>query len=331
VTAQRIDVHHHYVTAELVEELARAGIHHVGGQPLAPARPEDSLAVMDRYEIAGALLSVPVPLTFPDRDTACRVARSLNEAGARAVADAPDRFGLFAALPLPDVDGALAELEYALDALHADGVLLLSNHAGVYLGDPRLEPVFAELDRRGAVVFVHPAEPLGGSPVGRLEASLFEFVFDTTRAVANLVGSGTLERCANVQMIVAHAGGTIPYLHDRVLDRRPILERVAQAPPPTQDELQRMLSDGLARSRRQLQRLFYDVTLAAGETALGCLQQLVPGTQIVFGTDYPMAQEIGLANTLTGLERHPGLDLRAIETDNARRLFPRLADALVTS
>lgn len=145
MTSPRIDVHHHYVTIELIEALDEVGVRHVAGQPLTVSPPGGSLAVMDRYQIATALLSVPIPLTVRDPR---RVARSLNEAGASAVADARGRFGLLAALPLPDVDGALAEIDYALDTLDADGILLLSNYAGVYLGDPYIEPIFAELDRR---------------------------------------------------------------------------------------------------------------------------------------------------------------------------------------
>lgn len=167
---RRIDVHHHYVTAELVEALARAGVHDVGGQPLAAHRPIDSLPAMDRYEIDAALLSVPIPLDVPD---ARRAARALNEAGAAVVAAAPGRFGLLATLPLPDVDGALEEIAYAFDTLGADGLLLLSNYAGVHLGDPAFDPVFAELDRRAAVALVHPAA--GSSPVPALAPSLFEF------------------------------------------------------------------------------------------------------------------------------------------------------------
>ena len=341
MTTNRIDVHHHYVPAELIEELDRVGIHHVGGQPLAPSRPADSLAVLDRYEIATALLSVPIPLTFGHAGTSRRVARSINEIGAEAVVDEPERFGLFATLPLPDVDGAMDELDYALDTLRADGVILLSNHARVYLGDPRLEPVFAELDRRASVVLVHPAvytgdrlpiDPHAGSPVPTLEPSLFEFVFDTNRAVASLIVAGALRRHPNLRLILAHAGGTAPYVRDRILDRAPILRRMqrareGEASPPTAEELQGMVSEGLAESRSQLQNLFYDVTLSTNDTVLGCLHDLVPSSRILLGTDYPMAQEIGVASTLAGLEGHAGFDdddRRAIESDSARQLFPRL-------
>jgi 6-methylsalicylate decarboxylase len=248
---------------------------------------------MDRYEISAALLSVPVPLAVHDPR---RVARSLNEAAVEAVWKAPERFGLLATLPLPDVDGALAEVAYAFDALRADGILLLSDYEGVYLGDPRFEPIFAELDRRNAVVFVHPA--VSRSPIPTIEPSLFEFVFDTTRAVANLVISGTLERHPNIRLIAAHAGGTVPYVHDRV--------------------------------GRQLQRLFYDVALSANETVLSCLRRLVPSSHILLGTDFPFAREIGITSTLAGLGWHgtfAAADRRAIDGDNALRLFPRLAGA----
>jgi 6-methylsalicylate decarboxylase len=338
MTRHRIDVHHHYLPAALIDELGRVGIDHVGGQPLAPSRPADSLPVMDRYEIARAMLSMPAPLTLGEAAAARRLARRVNEAGAEAVADDPDRFGLFAALPLPDVDGAMDEIAYALDVLRADGLVLLSNHAGVYLGDPLLEPVFAELDRRAAVIFVHPAvytgdrpliDPHVGSPVPTLEPSRFEFVFDTTRAVANMIIGGTLARHPNLQLIVAHAGGTARYVRDRILDRASILKRLQGDAPLTAEELQRMLSDGLADGGRQLKRLFYDVTLSTADSVLACLRDLVPSTHILFGTDYPMAREIGVAGTLEGLEANAGFDdadLRVIESDNARHLFPRLSN-----
>src|SRR5689334_13466410 len=127
MTASRIDVHHHYVTPELVEELARVGVHTVAGARLPRWKLEDSLAMMDRHEIDAALLSVPVPLQFGDPAASRRMARALNQFGAQCVARVPDRIGLFATLPLPDVEAALEELTFALDELDADGVTLLSN------------------------------------------------------------------------------------------------------------------------------------------------------------------------------------------------------------
>jgi aminocarboxymuconate-semialdehyde decarboxylase len=166
--------------------------------------------------------------------------------------------------------------------------------------------------------------------VPTLEPSLFEFLFDTTRAVANLIIGGTLERHHRVRLILAHAGGTIPYVRDRIVDRGPIVERARRTPPPTPDELQQLLGDGLAASRRQLERMFYDLTLSANDTVLDCVDELAPSDQLLLGTDFPLAQEIGVRSTLAGLEGHNGLDeadRRKIEGDNAHRLFPRLAGA----
>ncbi len=225
----RIDVHHHLLTPRLVEELSSVGIDHAGGSALPSWKPQDSLAMMDRHGIDVALLSMPVPLQFGDQVHTRDVARSLNEFGAECVARWPQRFGLFATLPLPDVGAALDEIAYAFDTFGADGIGLLSNHAGVYLGDPRLEPVVAELDRRGAVAFGHPTvftggeiptAPNAGSPIPTIEPSLLEFIFDTTRTVASLVISATLKRYPRVRFILSHAGGTIPYVHDRILDAR---------------------------------------------------------------------------------------------------------------
>jgi predicted TIM-barrel fold metal-dependent hydrolase len=332
MTPYRIDVHHHYVTPGLVEQLARVGVHQIGGAPLPAWTLEDSLAMMDRHEIAAALLSVPVPLQFGDAAASRRMASALNEFGADCVARAPDRFGLLAALPLPDVEGALAEMAYAFDTLRADGIALLSNHAGVYLGDRCFDPVFEELDRREAVVHVHPtADPHVASPVAGLEPSVLEFVFDTTRAVANLIVSGTLARYPRVRLILAHAGGVVPYVRDRILDRRPILRRVAAGSPPSQKELLELMEAGLHDTRRQLRDLYYDTALSTDEVVLHALADVAPGSHVLLGTDFPFAQYLGASLAIEGLARYAGFDRddrRAIEADNAAALFPRLAPSL---
>jgi predicted TIM-barrel fold metal-dependent hydrolase len=207
----RIDVHAHYVPAELQASVPAAPIF----RGFATWHPEAALEVMDRQGIATAILSMVLwtaMFAAPDDAAAARrVARCSNEAAAEAIRSHPGRFGGFARLPLPDVDAALVEIHYALGTLRLDGVVLLSNHDGVYLGDSRLDPVFDELSRRKAVVFLHPTLPacvehasLGYAP------SLIEFVFDTTRAVTHLALSGTLDRCPELRLIVPHAGGTIP-------------------------------------------------------------------------------------------------------------------------
>ena len=151
-------------------------------------------------------------------------------------------------------------------------------------------------------------------------------MFDTTRAVANLVVSGTLERYPAVRLLVAHAGGKIPYLHDRILDRGPILQRVARTPAPTPEELVELMEAGLRKARGLLATLFYDTALSANETVLAALGALVPASRVLFGTDFPFAQDLGAKLTLDGLGRHRGFttgERRAIEGDT-RALFPRL-------
>jgi 6-methylsalicylate decarboxylase len=187
----RIDVHHHLLTPSYLEALAQVGVVESGGVPFPQWTPEDSLSFLDRAEIQTALLSLSSPgLCFGNATKESQMARALNEFAAQTVMRWPKRFGFFATLPLPDVQAALAEIDYALDTLHADGIVLLSNYAGIYLGDERLDPIFAELDQRSAVVFIHPtvftgnAIPSGknvGSPIPTLPGFMLEFVFDTTR------------------------------------------------------------------------------------------------------------------------------------------------------
>src|SRR5208282_4146085 len=131
----------------------------IGGRRVSIEAPhwsvEATLAMMDRTGIATGMLSVSSPgVHFGNDKNARLLARSVNEFAARMIGDHRGRFGGFASLPLPDVDGALAEIAYALDTLKLDGVVMLTNFNGVYLGDKRLDPVFDELNRRGAVVFI---------------------------------------------------------------------------------------------------------------------------------------------------------------------------------
>jgi 6-methylsalicylate decarboxylase len=341
-TTRRIDVHHHILTPDYIEALAKVGVVQAGGHPFPRWKPADSLAVMDRYEIDTALLSVSAPgLCFGDAIKARDMARSLNEFAATCVAHAPLRFGFFATLPLPDVDAALVESSYALDQLSADGIGLLSNYEGIYLGDPRFESLFAELDRRAAVIHIHPTVFTGseipsarnaGSPLPTVEPSVLEFVFDTTRAVANLIFSGTLKRYPHLRIILSHAGGAVPLFSERLMDRSEILAvmqkvQAGQAPPPSPEELEALMQTALESTFRQLRALYYDTALSTNNTVLSALQRLVPSSQILLGTDYPFAQEAGIRYALEGLATYAGFseqDRKAIESQNALKLFPRL-------
>ncbi|MDI6830322.1 MAG: amidohydrolase family protein [Actinomycetota bacterium] len=313
-TRSKIDVHRHVVFPHYVAALKKMGIESTGGRPLPSWDPESELALMDRYGIATSLLSVSAPgVFFGDVGHARDLARVCNESLAQLVKKEPRRFGAFAVLPLPDVEASLEELAHSLDILGLDGVSLLSSVDGRYMGDPAYDDLFDELDRRGAVVFMHPHAPDEcAAPGVRLPASLLEFVFETTRAVASLLFSGTLERCPRLRIILPHAGGTVPYIALRLC--------LGQFWPGLQENVPRGVL-------HYLQRLYYDTALSAAPFALRSLQELVDVSHILFGSDYPFAPELATAATISGLETYDGFDAEALEAvfrRNAGTLFPRL-------
>lgn len=214
-----IDVHAHLLPDFYVQQATAAGHAHpdgMGGWPTWSVRTH--LDLMDRNGIDTAMLSMSSPgVHFGDDNAARLLARRVNEYTAELTRDHPGRFGNFVSLPLPDVDGSLEEIAFAFDELDADGVALLTHAHGVYLGDQRLDPVFVELDRRRAVVFLHPTSPVcwEQSALGR-PRPMVEYIFDTARTVTDLVMAGVLTRHPNMQVIVPHGGGAVPVLADRI-------------------------------------------------------------------------------------------------------------------
>ncbi len=310
----RIDVHFHYLSPEYREKMIDA----VGGSPDGFAAPqwsaEGALAMMDRMNIATGMLSVSSPGVHFGNDAKARLlARSVNEFAARAMGDHRGRFGGFASLPLPDVDGALAEIAYALDTLKLDGVVMLTNFNGVYLGDKRLDPVFDELNRRGAVVFIHPTSPIcwQQSALG-YPRPMIEFTFDSTRAVVNLIFSGTTTRCPKVRFIVPHAGGTLPFLARRI---GMFGRGVAGGTPVPAEE--------------QLRKMYYDLAGSPGSNVIAPLLEMTERSHIFYGSDYVHTPEAivsaQLAELLSSKLLSPD-DFRAIARGNALGLFPRLKD-----
>jgi predicted TIM-barrel fold metal-dependent hydrolase len=303
----RIDTHVH-----LVPEGYRAIVEarSLSPMPLPPWSREMTEELMARHQIDAAVMSLAPPgVWFGDAGLAAELARIVNEATAELVRAAPQRFAGLAVLPLPDVDAALAELSHALDVLHLDGVAVLSNVDGIYPGDERLEPVWTELDRRGAYVFLHPAAPVPAPALAHHPVWLYEFPFDTTRALTNLIWSGTLQRATGLRLQVAHLGGTAPFLAHRIDSlgaREP--DKATAAP-----------SGALAA----LARCWYDTGLSNHASAVAATASVVPIERIVFGTDWPYAALPSSGDPAPELEVL-GDDRALVDAGNAGALVPRL-------
>ena len=292
----RVDVHHHFASPGFVAEMTNRSI---GNPRYRQWTPQVSLDEMNEGGVATAILSSSRPgIWYGDSMLARRLSRELNEYGTRVVGDHPGRFGLFATLPLPDVEDTLSEIEYAYDVLDVDGVAVMSNYDGVYLGDPTFAPVMDELNRRSAIVYAHPIREDRENPMNGIE-----LITDTTRAIASLLHHRTVVNYADIQFIFAHGGGTVAASASR-------MGGLAQGLPY-----------GLTY---ELQKFYYDTGQAYDRPLLASYKALVPVEQILFGTDFPFR---GSLETARGLAENGGFtdaELRAIERDNALRLFPKL-------
>jgi predicted TIM-barrel fold metal-dependent hydrolase len=275
-----------------------------------PWSPQASIDAMDRNGIETAIASISTPgVWFGDAGEASRVARAWNDYAAEQIAKYPGRFGLFACIPLPDRDAALREAEYALDVLKADGIGLMTNFDGKYPGDAAFAEVFEELNRRGTVVYFHPTVPAyGKSVIPGINPPVMEFGFDTTRAIVSLISSGTTARLDNIKWIFSHAGGTAPFLAGR-------LAHTLERPPHKAN-----MPHGV---KHELRKLFYDTAGASNTGALASLRDLVPASQILYGSDAPfVTPESGLEDMAkTAFTKD---ELRLIERDNALRIMPGL-------
>jgi 6-methylsalicylate decarboxylase len=260
------------------------------------------------------VISVGPPAAFigPHQDPIA-LARAANDGIAEIVRGQPSKFAGLATLPLPNVEAALAELDRCYDELALDGVMLLTNVAGTYLGDEQLEPLFQELSRREAYVFVHPGFPPHQLPLGH-PVWLYEFPFETVRATANLIYCGTLARHPEIRMQLAHLGGAAPFLSHRLAslaDREP--EQAALAP---------------AGVLSYLSGLYYDTGLANNAPALAGTREVTSLQHIVFGTDWPYASlPSDGADPAPGLDVLSGPERVAVESSNAAALVPRLTAA----
>jgi 6-methylsalicylate decarboxylase len=301
----RIDVHHHHAAPSFIEEVK---IQNPWQHALIDWTPQQSIEEMDRAQIAKAYTSVPPPGVWYGEDSAARtMARHCNDYAAKLRADYPGRFGIFAALPLPDVDGALREIEYAFDVLKADGVGLMTNNNQIWLGDERFAPVMDELNRRKATVYTHPITPLCcRGLIPEVPDHLIEFATDTTRTMMSLLLTGTAVRCSDVKFIFSHAGGTMPFITERIL----WWTRV-------RSELVSIMPEG---PLHYLKQFYYDTAFSANRYALSSLRELVSASQILYGTDFPFRDCLENAEGLAAYG-FTSADLRLIERENAERLL----------
>lgn len=304
---KRIDIHHHLFSPSYVNELAKANQAPPIVRGWSVAR---TLEDMEKAGVATAILSVTTPqVSFADAANAARISRESNEWAAQLSRDHPGRFGSFAMLPMQDTDAALRELEYALDVLKVDGIGLLTSYGDKWLGHPSFVPIMDELNRRKAILYTHPtAANCCRNLQTDIPPTVIEFGTDTTRTITDIVFSGTAARCPDLRFIFSHAGGTLPFLVERLI-KMPVLD----------PKLAVRVPNGVLH---ELKRFYYDTAWSANPMAMASLTRLVEVSQILFGSDYPYR---------SGEDHVKGLldygfsqaEMRAIERGNALRLLPR--------
>jgi predicted TIM-barrel fold metal-dependent hydrolase len=314
-TAGLIDVHAHFVTADYESAAEAAGNQQPDGMPGWPTWDVAThLQLMEQWGVATSVLSVSSPgVHFGDDQAARALCRQVNDFGAGVARQYPGRFGHFASVPLPDVEGAVAEATRALDDLGSWGVAVLTNAAGRYLGAADNEPLWAELDRRSAVVFVHPTSPCCGAALapGR-PRPMIEFLFDSARAAADLVFNGVLTRYPRIRWIFTHGGGVLPLLADRMdLFRTVFLDADTDGPSVLQ----------------QLRGLWWDMAGTPFPRQMRALIDAYGSDRLLYGSDYcwtPAAGTTAQIASVDGAEQPVGTTWRALTAGNASRLFPQL-------
>ena len=330
---RRIDVHHHFTPPVYLDFLkahnqgggggrGRGGRGGALGSAFAGWTLTEDLDDMDRSGTAVAILSITTPgFYFGAVNELRKVIRDSNEYAAKLRSDHPGRFGSFAALPITDTEGALHEIEYALDTLKADGIGLFSNYGDIWLGDEKFAPIYEELNRRKAVVYVHPIEAnCCRNIVKDVADTVVEYGADTTRTIASLIFSGTTTRFPDMTWIFSHAGGMMPFVIERFASGTQVeivpgivTKGQGNAPPAK-------VPKGVLY---ELRKMYYDTAQATNPVAMGALRKVVPVSQIVYGTDYWYRSAAETAKGLTTNKVFSDAELRAINRENVLRILPR--------
>jgi 6-methylsalicylate decarboxylase len=315
-----IDCHHHFTSPAYIKTLAAKEGHYTAGytpyfnlRVLKSWAPDKDLELMDQDGVTTAMLSCTTPgIWFGDPDETASIARDMNEFAARLISDHKGRFGLFALLPMPNLDLSLKEISYALDTLKADGIGLMTSYGNHWIGDPIFRPVFDELNRRKAVVYTHPIDaPCCQGIMKGVNPVTIEYNTDTARTIYSLISSDAAARYSDIRFLFSHAGGTMTAL----------IERFGVGGP---DVINENLSKPAQPGSRldHLRRFYYDTAQSTNVVQMHGLKTIVGTSQIVFGTDFPF---VTAGKTLAGLKTcgFSEPELRAIESQNAMRLLSR--------
>ncbi|WP_459548580.1 amidohydrolase family protein [Nocardia sp. X0981] len=309
----RIDVHQHLVPPVYRDALRKHGVATAGGREVPEWSVDSALQLMNTAGIASAVLSVSTPGTtfLSDSGEAAALARALNDYAAELATAHPEQFGFFATLPMPDVPAAAAEARRALDVLGADGVVLLGNARGSYLGAEGQDELFGVLNDRSAVVFVHPAD-LPSDPVPEVLPFAADFLLDTTRAAYLLVRNGIRRRYPNIRFVLSHGGGFLPYAAHRMA--LGIFTQTGTSPLDLLDDFA---------------GFYFDTALSASAAALPTLLAFARPGHVLYGSDWPFAPDPAVLYFNAGLDEYSlaDADRRAIERTNAAALFPRFGSA----
>lgn len=305
----RIDLHHHFLPPTyMAEEQKRTSVTH-GNTNMLSWTPEKSIEEMDKAGISFAFASTSTPgVWYGDVALGRRLSREWTDSAVEAIRKYPSRFGLFAPIPLPDSEGSLHEIEYALDEVKADGIGLLANYEGKWLGDPSFTPVLEELNRREAIIYVHPTfTPCCTNTVPGLTMQTLEFPFETTRTIVSLITSGTTTRFPDIRWIFAHNGGATPMIIGRIeeLSHRPIGKNFP------------------AGMRAELRKFYYDTASAWNDGAMAALLSVVSPSHVMFGSDYPFLPAVEAAKKMSKVNLPANVHAQ-IDRLNALKLFPRL-------
>jgi predicted TIM-barrel fold metal-dependent hydrolase len=312
-----IDVHHHLSPPGFGGGGGRGGgaggrgggAGRGGGGGLGAWTPQQSIEQMDKFGIGVAILSLTQSgdIIYDNTEKGRTAVRTVNDFGAKCMQDYPKRFGFFASIPFPDVEGSLKEIAYAYDTLKCDGISIYTNdQQGHWPGDPRLEPIWEELGRRRAILYMHPWVPACCNNLNYASSFMNEIDFETTRAVTSFITNGVFFRHPDLKLITAHSGGTLPVLAGRMKDRYPA-------------DKNQYIPKGLLA---EIKKLYYDCAHATYKMPWAALTSLVPPTQYLFGTDYSPEPIETTVNEIPGLKLSRDV-LEMMERKNAERLFPR--------